>query len=147
TTPLDTLFFGGGTPTHPPADELRLLFALLHERFTLQPGAEVSVEANPLDLTDEKLAVLAEAGVNRISLGVQAFEPAALALLERDQVVEDIEPIVRRTQRVIPNVSLDLIFGVPGQTLEDWRTALQRAVDFGVTHLSTYGLTFERGTA
>lgn len=146
-TPLDTLFLGGGTPTHPAADELRSLFAVLNERFSLSEQAEVSIEANPLDLTDEKLAVLVAAGVNRVSLGVQAFEPAALSILERDHASEDIEPIVRRTQRAIPNVSLDLIFGVPGQTLADWRTTLRRAVDLGVTHLSTYGLTFEQGTA
>ncbi|HET6425787.1 MAG TPA: radical SAM family heme chaperone HemW [Planctomycetaceae bacterium] len=147
TTELDTLFLGGGTPTHPTAEHLRDLVRHLRERFTFAPGYEVSVEANPLDLTEEKLVVLRDAGVNRISLGVQAFEDAALICLERDHVAAEVETIVRRTQRFIPRVSLDLIFGVPGQSLGQWRTALRRAIDLGVGHISTYGLTIEKGTA
>ncbi len=147
TTELDTLFLGGGTPTHPSLDELRSLFAVLAERFALAAGAEFSVEANPLDLTDDKLSLLRDVGVNRISLGVQAFAESSLQQLERDHHAAEIEEIVRRTQRVIPQVSLDLIFGVPGQSLEEWRAALRRAVELGVGHISTYGLTFEKGTA
>jgi oxygen-independent coproporphyrinogen III oxidase len=147
TTELDTMFLGGGTPTHPSVDELRSLFDHLRERFTFSSDMEFSVEANPLDLTDEKLAVLHDAGVNRVSLGVQAFSDAALQCLERDHHAAEIETIVRRTQRFIPRVSLDLIFGVPGQTLAEWRDALRRAVDLGVGHISTYGLTIEKGTA
>lgn len=147
TTELDTLFLGGGTPTHPDVDALRSLFAILAERFTLTDDAEFSIEANPLDLAEDKLALLREVGVNRVSLGVQAFAESTLQQLERDHHAAEIEAIVRRTQRFIPNVSLDLIFGVPGQTLEEWRTALRRAVELGVGHISTYGLTFEQGTA
>jgi oxygen-independent coproporphyrinogen-3 oxidase len=147
TTELDTLFLGGGTPTHLSSAELQRLFRQLRERFHLAADYEFSIEANPLDLTDEKLGVLRDAGVNRISLGVQAFEDATLQCLERDHQAAEIETIVRRTQRFIPRVSLDLIFGVPGQTLEQWRTALRRAVNLGVGHISTYGLTIEKGTA
>lgn len=147
TTELDTLFLGGGTPTHPNVEELRSLFAILTERFTLAPDAEFSLEANPLDLTDEKLSLLQEVGVTRVSLGIQAFAQPTLQRLERDHHAAEIELIVQRTQRVIPKVSLDLIFGVPGQSLEEWRRALRRAVELGVGHISTYGLTFETGTA
>lgn len=144
---LDTLFFGGGTPTHPSCEQLRELFRIVYERFTLAAGAEVSVEANPLDLTDEKIDLLADAGVNRISLGVQSFSAEALKLLERDHSPCDIEVVMARLRRRFENVSLDLIFGVPGQSLDDWRTTLRHAISLGPTHVSTYGLTWEQGTA
>ena len=144
---LDTLFFGGGTPTHPSCEQLRELFRIVYERFSLAPEAEVSVEANPLDLSDEKIDLLADAGVNRISLGVQSFSPEALTLLERDHSPCDIEDVMARLRRRFDNVSLDLIFGVPGQSLDDWRATLRRAISLGPTHVSTYGLTWEQGTA
>lgn len=144
---LDTLFFGGGTPTHPSADQLRNLMSIVFDRFRLMPGAEFSVEANPLDMTDEKIDVLADAGVNRISLGVQSFSPSALTLLERDHSAEDISAVMKRLRRRFANVSLDLIFGVPGETVESWRRSLQHAIDLGPEHISTYGLTWEAGTA
>ena len=146
-TELDTLFLGGGTPTHPSVEQLRALFDHLRDRFTFSAEMEFSIEANPLDLTDDKLAVLCDAGVTRVSLGVQAFDDLTLQSLERDHHARDIETVVRRCQRMIPRVSLDLIFGVPGQTLADWQTALRRAADLGVGHISTYGLTIEKGTA
>jgi len=147
TPELDTLFFGGGTPTHPSCDQLRELFRIVYDRLRLAPGAEISVEANPLDLTDEKLDVLADAGVNRISLGVQSFSPTTLTLLERDHTQNDIEVVMHRLRRRFQNVSLDLIFGVPGQSLQDWVDALRRTVELGPEHVSTYGLTWEAGTA
>ncbi len=147
TDELDTLFFGGGTPTHPSCDQLRELFRIVFQRFTLAPGAEVSVEANPLDLSDEKIGVLADAGVNRISLGVQSFSPDSLKLLERNHSPSDIADVITRLRRRFNNVSLDLIFGVPGQSLEVWRATLRRAISLGPTHVSTYGLTWEQGTA
>lgn len=144
---LDTLFFGGGTPTHPSCDQLREMFRIVKRRFQLMPDAEVSVEANPLDLTDEKIALLAESGVNRISLGVQSFSPDALVLLERDHSTADIDDVIHRLRQRCANISLDLIFGVPGQSLEDWRQTLHLAIDQGPQHISTYGLTWESGTA
>ena len=123
------------------------MFRIVYDRFTLAAGAEVSVEANPLDLTDEKIDVLADAGVNRISLGVQSFSTEALTLLERDHSASDIEDVIARLKERFENVSLDLIFGVPGQSLEDWRATLRRAISLGPTHVSTYGLTWEQGTA
>lgn len=144
---LDTLFFGGGTPTHLPPKELTRLFQIVLSRFRLAEGAEVCVEANPRDLTDERLDVLARCGVNRLSLGGQSFDARALALLERDHAPDELAEIVRRLAPRWSNVSLDLIFGVPGQTLEAWEETLQRAISLGVAHVSTYGLTFEANTA
>jgi len=145
---IDTLFYGGGTPTHLPPSDLARLFGLLSERFRLAPGAEVSVEANPSDVTAEKAALLAAFGVNRVSLGAQSFDETALAVLERDHAPADVARVVETLRDAgIGNVSLDLIFGVPGQTLDGWRETMRRAVALEPTHVSAYGLTVEKGTA
>src|SRR3984885_14978360 len=91
---VDTLFFGGGTPTHLPAPQLNRLLSLARHWFPPTPGAEICVEANPAGLDDEKVAVLAEAGVNRVSLGVQSFDTKVLELLERDHRGSDIPAVV-----------------------------------------------------
>jgi len=144
---LDTVFFGGGTPTQLSAPQLARLCGIVHDRFELTPETEFSVEANPARMTDEKIAVLADAGVNRISLGVQSFDDATLTMLERDHRRVDVFDCVERVRTRIRNISLDLIFAVPGQSLELWESTLQSAIDLSPTHLSTYGLTFEKGTA
>lgn len=144
---LQTLFFGGGTPTHPSLGQLRRLLQLARHHFYLDENAEFSIEANPLDLTDEKIDQLAEFGVNRVSLGVQSFDAAALTLLERDHRPENVADVFQRLRIRIDNISLDLIFGVPGQTLDSWRDTLRQAIDLEPAHISTYGLTWEEGTA
>jgi oxygen-independent coproporphyrinogen III oxidase len=145
--PLKTLFFGGGTPTHPKPAEMRRLFEMARRYFHVSATTEFSVEANPLDLTDEKINLLLEMGVNRISLGVQSFSQGALKLLERDHCADDVQEVMARLQSRFENVSLDLIFGVPNQTLSDWKETLKQAISLGPSHISTYGLTFEKGTA
>ena len=144
---LDTLFFGGGTPTQLPPDLLRQLIELIRSKFDLASDAEFSVEGNPADLSDATLDVLVEAGVNRLSLGAQSFDDATLKMLERDHRGSDIADCLARARERIPNISLDLIFAVPGQSLELWRSTLDEAIRLEPTHLSTYGLTFEKGTA
>ena len=144
---VETVFLGGGTPTQLTAPQLSKLMQLLHDRFDWATDGEFSVEANPVGLTDEKLAVLQDAGVNRISLGLQSFDAGVLATLERDHRFDDILDCVQRTQRRFQNVGFDLIFAVPGQSFELWQQTLQTAIGLSPTHLSTYGLTFEKGTA
>jgi oxygen-independent coproporphyrinogen III oxidase len=143
---IDTLFLGGGTPTYLSADQLDRLCSLLRNRFRLAPAYEWSIEANPSGLTDDKLMVLKSHGVNRVSLGVQTFDSAMLKLLERDHDGDIAIEAIQRLVAQFSNVSIDLIFGIPGQTLTHWLATLQRATHLGVQHLSTYGLTFERGT-
>lgn len=144
---VDTLFFGGGTPTHLPPQELQRLLALMQQTFRLTSGGEFSVEANPTGLTAEKLDLLQAAGVNRISLGVQSFDAGELTLLERDHSAGEIEAVFESLRRRWDNVSLDLIFAIPGQSLAGWERNLDRAIALRPTHISAYGLTFERGTA
>ncbi len=143
---VDTLYFGGGTPTYLAPDPLRRMCELALDWHPLAAGYEWTVEANPGDLDAERLAVLAEKGVNRLSLGSQSFRPEKLKLLERNHTAEDIERAVSLSRHAAMGVSLDLIFGVPGETLGEWQADLRRAIDLGADHISTYGLTFEQGT-
>ncbi|WP_254513725.1 radical SAM family heme chaperone HemW [Anatilimnocola floriformis] len=145
--PVETLFFGGGTPTHLPPAQLAQLFALVRDWFDLQRGFEFSAEANPLDLTPERCAVLQTAGVNRISLGAQSFSQRKLTILERDHSPQQVGAAFRSAKEVASSVSLDLIFGVPGETLTEWENDLQNALALQPQHISTYGLTIEKGTS
>jgi len=145
-TRLKTLFLGGGTPTHLSIDQLQQLFGTIFSRFQLEPDCEFSIEANPLNLTTDKIDFLQQSGVNRVSLGVQSFHSEILTFLERDHQPEQIFEIVENLQSRIPNTSLDLIFAVPGQSLQNWQDSLADAMQLGIPHLSTYGLTIEKGT-
>lgn len=145
--PVDTLFFGGGTPTHLPPDQLTRLLQLAREWFELTPGGEFSAEANPLDLTHERLRVLQGAGLTRLSLGAQSFSERKLRILERDHLPGEIDAAFRGASDIVPSVSLDLIFGVPEETVDEWERDLERALQLQPRHISTYGLTIEKGTS
>ena len=144
--PVRTLFLGGGTPTHISSRQLATLLGRVLTWLPLLPDHEFAVEANPGTLDDDKIGVLTEHGVNRLSLGAQSFNPGMLRVLERQHEPADVPRAVERVRRVIPNFSLDLIFGVPGQTLDDWQRDLDQALALNPTHIATYGLTFEKGT-
>jgi oxygen-independent coproporphyrinogen-3 oxidase len=107
---------------------------------------EFSVEANPNRLTQEKIALLAEYGVTRISIGAQTFQPRLLRTLERDHEPGDVARAVELSRSAIDQVSLDLIFGAPGESLDEWQDDLAQAIALDPHHISTYGLTYERGT-
>jgi len=144
--PIDTLFIGGGTPTHLSHAWLEEFLPLVCEWFPLNPEGEFSIEANPCDISSELVDLLAQHRVNRVSLGVQSFHAAHLQTLERDHRAATIERAVKLVAAKISNISIDLIFGIPGQSLEDWVDDLQHALNLPIVHLSTYGLTFEKGT-
>ena len=144
--PVDTLFFGGGTPTYLNPRPLERLIAAVKKWLPLNPDHEFSVEANPGTLTFDKILLLAEHGVNRLSLGAQSFAPHLLQVLERDHSPPDVRRAFDDARPLIGNISLDLIFGVPGQTLADWEDDLHKALELGPAHIATYGLTFEKGT-
>jgi oxygen-independent coproporphyrinogen-3 oxidase len=143
---VQTLFLGGGTPTHLDARQLERLLATVLHWLPLEASGEFSVEANPDSLTAEKIAVLADHGVNRVSLGAQSFHPHLLAVLERIHSPAEVGRAVKRLRTRIAQVSIDLIFGVPGQSEAEWRADLQHALELAPDHLSTYGLTYEKGT-
>jgi oxygen-independent coproporphyrinogen-3 oxidase len=144
--PVETVFIGGGTPTYLSAGQLQRLLTAICRWFVVNSQAEFSIESTPESLTPEKVAVLADHGVNRVSIGVQSFDPHALTVLERIHSPADVPRAVECVRRRIDNVSLDLIFGVPGQSLAAWDVDLKRAIALDTDHVSTYGLTYEKGT-
>jgi oxygen-independent coproporphyrinogen-3 oxidase len=144
---VDTLYFGGGTPTYLAPDKLKSLCETVLSWHPLAAGYEWTVEANPGDLDEQKIAVLAEQGVNRISLGSQSFDTEKLKVLERDHTAADIERALSLSRQSSMDVSLDLIFAAPAESLTEWQNDLRRAIDLAPDHISTYGLTFEQGTS
>jgi oxygen-independent coproporphyrinogen-3 oxidase len=144
--PVRTLFVGGGTPTYLSPRQLDTLLVIIRSWLSLDADGEFSIEANPAGLDDDKVRVLASHGVNRVSLGAQSFDGDLLRVLERDHLPADVPLAVERVRRWVANVSLDLIFGVPGQSLAQWQSDLERALALEPQHVSTYGLTYEKGT-
>jgi oxygen-independent coproporphyrinogen-3 oxidase len=144
--PVQTLFLGGGTPTHLPAGSLARLLDAVVRWLPLADDGEFSVEANPGTLDADRMAVLAAHGINRVSLGAQSFQPHLLRVLERTHNGSDVARATTYARRQGASVSLDLIFGVPGQTLAEWQADLRQALSLEPDHLSTYGLTYEKGT-
>lgn len=144
--PVQTLFFGGGTPTYLPHRPLERLLRLVQRWLPLTSDHEFSAEANPSYLDKEKIAMLHAFGVNRLSLGVQSFQPRMLQILERDHLPDDVPRVLEFIRPLIPNYSVDLIFGVPEQTLEQWHSDLEQALALKPMHVATYGLTYEKGT-
>lgn len=142
---VETLFLGGGTPTHLAPPQLERLFLMVLHWFPLTAGAEFSVEANPCDVDQTRVNVLAAHGVSRISLGGQSFNAAKLAILERDHDAGVIKEAVERARGASMDVSLDLIFAAPGESLEDWCQDVDAALGLKPDHVSTYGLTYEQG--
>ena len=144
---LDTLYFGGGTPSRLGGAGVARMVALVQEHAQLAPGAEVTLEANPDDVTEEAARAWRAAGVNRISLGVQSFDPAVLDWMHRSHTVDRIEPAVAAIRAAgITDYSVDLIFALPESLHRDWPRDLSRALALGPTHVSLYGLTLEART-
>jgi oxygen-independent coproporphyrinogen-3 oxidase len=143
--PAATIYLGGGTPNAYDSQSIAGLIARLRGRF---PGArEISTEVNPELVRDGDLARYREAGITRLSIGVQSFEPAEIRTLGRKHTIEEIEGVVAAARATpMDSVSLDLIFAVPGQTAASWRRTLRTATALGVDHISAYGLTVEEGT-
>lgn len=145
--PMRTLFLGGGTPSHLQLEELDQLLYLLKRWLPLETAGEFSCEMNPADCSNEKLELLASHGVNRISLGGQSFSNRKLNVLERDHTGNQLQSAIKSARRFIPNVSLDLIFAAPQESLDEWLQDLAIATSLPISHLSTYGLTIEKGSA
>lgn len=144
---VDTVFFGGGTPSLLPLPEMGVIVAALRAQFDADEAVEWSLEANPGTVDAEHLAGLRELGFNRISFGVQSFHDDELRTLERIHDAEEVEVAYRWAREAgFENVNLDLIYGLQGQTMQGWQTNLDRALAFGPEHLSLYALTLEEGT-
>ncbi len=143
---VDTVFVGGGTPTLLAADDLVRLVDGIRERWGLADGAEVTTEANPDSVTPESLARLAAGGFTRVSLGMQSAVPHVLRVLERTHEPANVARAVRAAREAGLDVSLDLIYGTPGESLDDWRRSLDAATALEPDHVSAYALVVEAGT-
>jgi oxygen-independent coproporphyrinogen-3 oxidase len=144
---LDTVYLGGGTPSLLPAELAARLLHFIRANFNVAADAEVTLEANPASTDEPRLAAWLEGGVNRLSLGVQGFDPRALAVLERKTDASQATRAFNLARAMgLSNISVDLIYAVPYQSLETWLATLRRAVAFGPDHISTYCLSFEEGT-
>lgn len=142
----ESLYFGGGTPSLLPPELIRAVVEGLKENFGLLPGAEITLEANPGTVDKAFLEALLEIGVNRLSLGAQSFNEGELALLGRIHSPEEIEKAFREAREAgFGNVNLDLIYGLPAQSLDSWRVTLEKALELEPEHLSLYALTLEEG--
>ena len=144
---VSTVFFGGGTPSYLRGGQIAALMEAIGSGFELDPSGEVTAEANPDDLTAAKLAEFAAAGINRLSIGVQSLDDGLLQTLgRRHNAVEAEQAVKRARQAGFDNLSLDLMYGLPDQTLKQWLDTLDRALDLSPQHISMYGLTLEQGT-
>ncbi|MDQ0850151.1 putative oxygen-independent coproporphyrinogen III oxidase [Arthrobacter sp. B3I9] len=144
--PLGTVFFGGGTPTLLPAEDLARILTAAIAAWGLAPGAEVTTEANPDSVTPESLQLLADAGFTRVSFGMQSAVPHVLKVLDRTHTPSRVPQVVQWARDAGLAVSLDLIYGTPGESLEDWRYSLETALSYGPDHISAYALIVEEGT-
>lgn len=143
---LSTVFFGGGTPTQLPASDLVRILAALREAFDFEKGAEITTEANPDTVDFDYLAELQRGGFNRISFGMQSAIPEVLATLERTHNPENLPVVIEAAKKAGLKTSVDLIYGAPGETLEQWKLSLEAAISLQPDHISAYSLIVEDGT-
>lgn len=144
---IHTVFFGGGTPSIVPPDEYKSLLGVVESSFSLLTDVEMSFETNPGTIQDKDMSEYRRSGFNRVSLGVQSFNSDELVLLGRIHNTQDVYDAVNIVRKAgFDNINLDLIYGIPGQTINSWVDSLKRALDLRPEHLSLYCLTIEEGT-
>jgi oxygen-independent coproporphyrinogen-3 oxidase len=144
---IETIYFGGGTPSLLRPVELETILHTIHQHFRLVPSPEITLEANPDDLTPERLRHLRAAGINRLSIGIQSFHDAVLEFLHRAHTgTTAVAAVQDARQAGFDNISIDLIYAIPGQSTADWRNNIQRALDLQPEHISAYSLTIEKKT-
>ena len=142
-----TIYFGGGTPSVLTPAEIRFLIDAVYENYTVVSTPEITLEANPDDLSEERIAAFAELGINRLSIGIQSFFEEDLQLMNRAHNSEEAQKCLEIATRYFDNISLDLIYGIPGMTNERWQQNIETALSFGIPHISSYALTVEPKTA
>ncbi len=144
---VETIYFGGGTPSLLTAEELQQIFDVIFQNFEVAGDAEITLEANPDDLSEEKLKELAASPVNRLSIGVQSFFQEDLELMNRAHNEKEALEAIQLAKKYFDNISIDLIYGIPGMSRERWQENLGIALDLEVPHISSYALTVEPRTA
>ena len=145
---IETIYLGGGTPSQLSQEELEEIFSTLYNIYKVKEDAEITLEANPDDLTPEYVHMLRSLPINRISMGIQTFQEETLKLLHRRHTARQaIEAFQRCREAGFQNISIDLMYGLPGETLDTWKQDLQQAIALRPEHISAYHLIYEEGTA
>ena len=145
---IETIYLGGGTPSQLTQKELEEIFSSLYNIYKVKENAEITLEANPDDLTPEYIHMLRTLPINRISMGIQTFQEETLKLLHRRHTAQQaIEAVKHCREAGFQNISIDLMYGLPGETLETWQEDLQQAIALHPEHISAYHLIYEEGTA
>jgi oxygen-independent coproporphyrinogen-3 oxidase len=145
---IETIYLGGGTPSQLTEEELKKIFASIYHIYKVKEDAEITLEANPDDLTPEYVAMLRQLPINRISMGIQTFQEETLKLLHRRHTAtQAIEAFRRCREAGFRNISIDLMYGLPGETLETWKEDLRQAINLRPEHISAYHLIYEEDTA
>jgi oxygen-independent coproporphyrinogen-3 oxidase len=144
---ISTIYFGGGTPSILSSEEIALIITTIKDNYSLAASLEITLETNPEMMSRPKLQAFKDVGINRLSVGIQSFDAQQLSWMERTHSAEEAENCVKNAQTVgIENISIDLIYGLPNQTLAEWKDQLKKAIAVNVQHISSYCLTVEKGT-
>ena len=146
-TTIETIYFGGGTPSVLHVDELQFLIDTIYEHYTVVKHPEITLEANPDDLSEEKIIQLSESPINRLSIGIQSFFEKDLTLMNRAHNSHEAKKCLSIATQYFKNISVDLIYGIPDCTNDQWRENIKIALSYGVPHISSYALTVEPKTA
>jgi oxygen-independent coproporphyrinogen-3 oxidase len=144
---VETIYFGGGTPSLLSAEELQQIFDIINDHYEVTKDPEITLEANPDDLSEEKLKMLAASSVNRLSIGVQSFFEEDLKLINRAHNSAEALESIQMAKKYFENISIDLIYGIPGMSNDRWKENLSIALELRVPHISSYALTVEPRTA
>ncbi|MBC7640895.1 MAG: radical SAM family heme chaperone HemW [Flavobacterium sp.] len=144
---IETIYFGGGTPSRLKISEIKLLIDAVYGNYSICKNPEITLESNPDDLSEEYLIELSKIGINRLSIGIQSFFEDDLKMMNRAHKAIEAVNCLKIATRYFDNISLDLIYGIPGMSNEKWRKNIHKALSFGINHISSYALTVEPKTA
>jgi len=144
---IETIYFGGGTPSVLNNDEINFLISEVYKNYKVVENPEITLEANPDDLSAERILELSKSPINRLSIGIQSFYEDDLKMMNRAHNSAEAKKCLEEATKYFDNISLDLIYGIPGMSDEMWRQNIQTALDFGIPHISSYALTVEPKTA
>ncbi|WP_091203116.1 radical SAM family heme chaperone HemW [Flavobacterium xueshanense] len=144
---VETIYFGGGTPSVLTSEEINFLIAEVYKNYSVSENPEITLEANPDDLSSERIIELAESKINRLSIGIQSFFEDDLQMMNRAHNSAEARKCLEVATQYFHNISLDLIYGIPGMSNEKWKQNIETALSFGIPHISSYALTVEPKTA
>lgn len=144
--PLETIYFGGGTPSLLRTEHLSTIFESIQNYWDISNCKEITLEANPDDLSEEKLEKLSKLPINRLSIGIQSFNDNELKILRRRHTAQQAVDAVKNAQKYFSNISIDLMYGLPEQTISSWKDTISEALALNIQHVSAYHLTYEEGT-